>query len=48
MKPLKPRNLRNHETIDTNKPKNHETHETMKPLEPRNLGNHETTDNTKP
>ena len=54
MKPLTPRNLWNHETIDTTKPMkprnhwHHETYETMKPLTPRNLWNYETTDTTKP
>ena len=54
MKLLTPRNLWNHETMDTTKPMkpwnywHHETYETMKPLTPRNLRNHETIDTTKP
>ena len=52
--PLTPRNLWNHETMDTTKtmkPWNHwhhETYETMKLLTPRNLWNHETIDTMRP
>ena len=54
MKPLTPRDLWNHETIDTTKPmkpwnhRHHETYETMKSLTPGNLWNHETINTTKP
>ena len=54
MKPLTPRNLLNHETIDTRKPVkprnlwNNETINTTKPMKPRNHWHHETYETTKP